>query len=936
MKDKLKKYLLPNLPYLFFVYLFDKLCQAVRLAPGPDASEKLLHIGQGFQTAFASSAPSFHVLDICIGILGAVLVRLAVYVKGKNAKKYRKGIEYGSARWGTTADIAPYIDPVPDWNIPLTRTEGLTMTSRPKQPKYARNKNILVIGGSGSGKTRFFVKPSIMQMHSSYVITDPKGQLLTETGKMLLHGAPKLDENGKPVRDGRGKIIYEPYRIKVLNTINFSKSMKYNPLAYVRSEKDILKLVNVIIANTKGDGEKSSEDFWVKAERLLYCALIGYIWYEAEPEERNFITLLDLLNACEAREDDETYKSPVDILFDDLAKKQPDHFAVKQYIKFKMAAGVVCSKRLLNQAVGKSLRTHNLKPKKGAQVMRKNEKITALYERLSRDDFGKDDDQQRESNSISNQKAMLEEFAARQGFTNIVHFTDDGISGTCFDRPGFLAMMKEVEAGNVEYLCIKDLSRLGRNYIEVGRLTEEFFPNHDIRLVAVSDNIDTAEGENELAPIRNLFNEWYARDISKKRRISNKIKGNAGEPMGQPPYGYIKDPNDPKHWIVDDEAAQVVRRVYSMTLEGFGTEQIAAQLEKDDVLTPRAYWLTKGIKRPGKGKQQPPTKWNSSTITKILSLQEYCGDILNFKTYSKSYKNKKRIDNDRENWVVFQDVHEAIIERAVYEQVQQKRGKIRKRRTNNGEHNMFSGLLVCADCGSNLHFHFNQGNPEIKYFNCSNYKGNRGTCTSTHYVRVDFLEEVVLGEIRRLTKFASLYEDEFVKAVIGHSQQAEQTDRKLKEKELRTLLARDEELDGLFERIYEDNVSGKLSDDRFAKMSRRYEDEQKELAEKIKKLRSEIEKQSSRSMTTDMFIGLVRKYTRARKLTPRMLNELIEKIEVFNAEKIDGVWEQRLRIHYNCVGTIEIPTVLPLPIPEVSVNTRKGVVVNYAPCELAV
>ena len=339
MKDKLQKYLLPNLPYLFFVYLFDKLCEAVRLAPGPDVSEKLLHIGQGFQTAFASSAPSLHVLDICVGILGAVLVRLAVYVKSKNAKKYRKGIEYGSARWGTAADIAPYIDPVPDWNIPLTRTESLTMTSRPKDPKTARNKNILVIGGSGSGKTRFFVKPSIMQMHSSYVITDPKGQLLKETGKMLLHGAPKLDENGKPVRDSRGKVIYEPYRIKVLNTINFSKSMKYNPLAYVRSEKDILKLVNVIIANTKGDGEKSSEDFWVKAERLLYCALIGYIWYEAEPEERNFITLLYLLNACEAREDDETYKSPVDILFDDLAKKQPEHFAVKQYVKFKMAAG---------------------------------------------------------------------------------------------------------------------------------------------------------------------------------------------------------------------------------------------------------------------------------------------------------------------------------------------------------------------------------------------------------------------------------------------------------------------------------------------------------------------------------------------------------------------------------------------------------------------
>ncbi len=558
---------------------------------------------------------------------------------------------------------------------------------------------------------------------------------------------------------------------------------------------------------------------------------------------------------------------------------------------------------------------------------KKSRDVTAfLYERLSRDD-----NLEGESYSIGNQKKLLTKIAKEKGYTNLVHFLDDGISGVTMDRPGFVDMIQQLEQGKAAAVFVKDLSRLGRNYIEVGRLTEEFFPEHDIRLVAVSDNIDTAEGDNELAPIRNLFNEWYARDISKKRRISNKIKGNAGEPMGQPPYGYMKDPDNPKRWIVDDEAAQVVKHIYGMTLDGMGTEQIAAQLEREGILTTRAYWLKKGVKRPGKGKQQPPTKWNSSTVTKILSLQEYCGDILNFKTYSKSYKNKKRIENDRENWVVFKDVHEPIIDRAVYEQVQQKRGKIRKLRTNNGEHNMFSGLLVCTDCGSNLHFHFNQGNPEIKYFNCSNYKGNRGTCTSTHYVRVDFLEEVVLGEIRRLTKFASLYEDEFVKAVIGHSQQAEQTDRKLKEKELKTLLARDEELDGLFERIYEDNVSGKLSDDRFAKMSRRYEDEQKELAEKIKKLRSEIEKQSSRSMTTDMFIGLVRKYTRARKLTPRMLNELIEKIEVFNAEKIDGVWEQRLRIHYNCVGTIEIPTVLPLPIPEVSVNTRKGVVVNYAP-----
>ena len=562
---------------------------------------------------------------------------------------------------------------------------------------------------------------------------------------------------------------------------------------------------------------------------------------------------------------------------------------------------------------------------------RKSRDVTAfLYERLSRDD-----NLEGESYSIGNQKKLLTKVAKEKGYTNLVHFLDDGISGVTMDRPGFNDMMEQLAAGKAAAVFVKDLSRLGRNYIEVGRLTEEFFPEHDIRLVAVSDNIDTAEGENELAPIRNLFNEWYARDISKKRRISNKIKGNAGEPMGPPPYGYKKDPDDPKRWVVDEEAAQVVRRIFRMTVDGYGTEQIATILSEEKVLTPIAYWREKGVNRPGKSKLRGPYMWNSSTITHILSLQEYCGDILNFKTYSKSYKNKKRLANDRENWVIFQDVHDPIIERAVFEQVQQKRGKIRKRRTHEGERNMFSGLLVCADCGHNLHFHFNQGNPDIKYFNCSNYKGNRGSCTSTHYVRVDFLEQVVLGEIRRLTKFASQFEDEFVKAVIGHSQQAEATDRKLKEKELKALQARDEELDGLFERIYEDNVSGKLSDDRFARMSRRYEEEQKELAEKIKALRAEIDKQSSQSMTTDMFISLVRKYTRARKLTPRMLNELIEKIEVFNAEKIDGLWEQRLRIHYNCVGVIEIPDLIPLPAPEVSVNTRKGVVVNYAPSTIA-
>ena len=434
-KPDVKKLVLLNLPYIFAFYFADKIAAVFRLAPGTEFIDKLTNGFSVFGTAFANPLPSFQPVDLLIGLIAGALLKLAVYVKGKNRKKLRQGEEYGSARWGKPEDIKPYMDPEFSNNVILTQTEFLTMNSRPKQPKYARNKNILVIGGSGSGKTRFFVKPNLMQMHSSYVVTDPKGTVLVECGKMLEKGG---------------------YVIKSLNTINFRKSMHYNPFSYIRSEKDILKLVNTIIVNTKGDGDKSGEDFWVKAEKLYYTALIGYIWYEAPDHEKNFTTLLEMINASEAREDDETFKNPVDVMFDELEARDPDHFAVKQYRKYKLAAGVVCSKRLLNQAVGKSLRTHNLKPKKGAQVMRKNEKITALYERLSRDDFGKDDDQQRESNSISNQKAMLEEFAARQGFTNIVHFTDDGISGTCFDRPGFLAMMKEVEAGNVEYLCIKD------------------------------------------------------------------------------------------------------------------------------------------------------------------------------------------------------------------------------------------------------------------------------------------------------------------------------------------------------------------------------------------------------------------------------------------------------------------------------------------------
>jgi type IV secretion system protein VirD4 len=323
----LKKLILPNIPYALFVYLFDKAAQAARLAPGADISAKVINIGQGFSAAFENALPSFHPLDLLIGVAGAVIIRLIVYVKGKNAKKFRKGMEYGSARWGGKEDIQPYIDPDFQNNIILTQTERLTMDSRPKNPKYARNKNVVVIGGSGSGKTRFFVKPNLMQLHSSYCLTDPKGTILIECGQLLQRGG---------------------YRIKTLNTINFSKSMHYNPFAYIRSEKDILKLVNTLIVNTKGDGEKSGEDFWVKAERLLYSALVGYIWYEAPDEEMNFITLLELINASEAREDDEEYQSPVDLLFADLEERDPDHFAVKQYKKYKLAAGKTAKSILIS------------------------------------------------------------------------------------------------------------------------------------------------------------------------------------------------------------------------------------------------------------------------------------------------------------------------------------------------------------------------------------------------------------------------------------------------------------------------------------------------------------------------------------------------------------------------------------------------------------
>ena len=333
-----KKLVLLNLPYFLLGLFATNLGEAWRLATGADASAKMLSFFSTLPVALGSWWPSLHPLDLAVGLCCGAGLRLAVYLKGKNAKKYRHNVEYGSARWGTHEDIAPYIDPVFQNNVILTQTERLTMSSRPKNPKYARNKNVLVIGGSGSGKTRFWLKPNLMQMHSSYVVTDPKGTILVECGKMLRRGAPKLGKDGKPVKDKHGKIVYEPYQIKVLNTINFKKSMHYNPFSYIHSEKDILKLVTTLIANTKGEG-KAGDDFWVKAETLLYCALIGYIHYEAPVEEQNFSTLIEMINSMEVREDDEEFKNAVDLMFDELKEREPNHFAVRQYAKYKLAAG---------------------------------------------------------------------------------------------------------------------------------------------------------------------------------------------------------------------------------------------------------------------------------------------------------------------------------------------------------------------------------------------------------------------------------------------------------------------------------------------------------------------------------------------------------------------------------------------------------------------
>ena len=514
---------------------------------------------------------------------------------------------------------------------------------------------------------------------------------------------------------------------------------------------------------------------------------------------------------------------------------------------------------------------------------------------------------------------------------------DDGITGTTMKRPGFQKMLTAIEAGYISAVFVKDLSRLGRNYIEVGKLTEEFFPLHDIRLVAVSDGVDSDEGEDDFTPFKNIMNEYYAKDISKKRRIVNKMKGNAGVPLSPPPYGYIKNPDDPRFWVVEPEAAEVVRRIYCMALEGYGLAEIAARLAADGVVNPTYYWRSRGTSRGGAKSTVEPTKWGHTTVKKILTLQEYCGDVINFKSYSKSYKMKKRIENPEENRAIFLNVHEAIIDRQTWEKVQAlQKGTRRKKTTVTQAPSVFSGLLKCPECGGNLNFHFNQNNHDIKFFSCQNHNSGYRKCSKTHYIRLDFLEQVVLYEVKRLACFASEYENDFIKAMIGRSAKVAENGRIRKQRELDALTARDRELDMLFERLYEDNVSGKIDDARFAKMSKRYEQEQGENAKKIKALRLELKKDESKRMDIDDFLETVRRYTDATTITKRMVAELIDHIEVYHAEKQDGITNQRVVIHYNCIGAFDVPDRRKIPEADIIMETRKGVALSYAPEQVAV
>lgn len=550
--------------------------------------------------------------------------------------------------------------------------------------------------------------------------------------------------------------------------------------------------------------------------------------------------------------------------------------------------------------------------------------ITALYCRLSRDDGTES-----ESNSIGNQKKLLSQKAKEMGLTDTKYYVDDGYTGTNFNRPGFQQLIDDIEIGLVSAVMVKDLSRLGRDYVSVGNYTDSYFPEHNVRFIAVNDAIDSDEGESEIAPFKNILNEMYARDISKKIRSSHRLRGSMGEPLSQPPYGYMKSPENKKKWIIDPEAATVVKSIFKMCLDGKGNETIARELQENKVLIPMAYWRSKGLNRGGKKTQTNPYKWCKTTIQKILSQQEYCGDIINFKTYSKSFKNKTRYENSKENWAVFKDVNEPIIDRETFETVQKFISKTKRRapKKENGERSIFNGLIYCGDCHSKMRYHTSTSNKEIHYFTCSDNKvGYRGNCPGRHYVRADALEEVVKLELRRLVEMLEIDELYFAQLLLRKNDEEREKDKKFLETELQKAIARSNTVSQLYEKLYEDNVIGKVSDEWFVELSHKYEKERMDLKAKIADTRYKIEELKNTNLEYEKFISAIRRFMQMDNLTSPLLRELIDHIDIFETEGTGKSRTQRIVIYYRFIGYIELPnTTKQTHIAD----TRKGVAVEY-------
>lgn len=553
--------------------------------------------------------------------------------------------------------------------------------------------------------------------------------------------------------------------------------------------------------------------------------------------------------------------------------------------------------------------------------------MTALYCRLSRDD-GADS----ESNSVANQRRLLSQKAKEMGLDNTRFYVDDGYTGTNFNRPGFQSMLDDIDMGYISTVMVKDLSRLGRDYVSVGYYTDQYFPERNIRFIAVNDMVDSDEGENEIAPFKNIMNEMYARDISRKIRSSHRIRGNLGEPLSQPPYGYRKSPENKKKWIIDPEPAAIVKRIFRMCLDGMGNETIARILQEEKVLNPTAYWQSQGINRSGKKTQPNPYRWCKTTVDKILAQQEYCGDIINFKTYSKSFKNKARLDNPPENWVIFKDVHEPIIERDVFEQVQKLTAKTKRRapKKENSEKSMFSGMVYCADCGKVLRYHTNTNNKSIHYFSCSNYvKDTRGECLQRHYIRADSLEQVVILELRRMAAMLRADEERFADILAQKTNRDILSEKKTAEVELQRAITRNEAVMKLYEKLYEDNASGKVTDEWFMSLSHKYEVERMELKEKITELRKRLDDMGNCQQGREAFLNAIRKFMEMGTLTAPLLHELIDHIVVHETEGTGKNRTQRVVIFYRFVGYIVIPD--DYFCGNYVANTRQGVAVKYIP-----